>query len=100
MGETLRKQDRVVLWPVYFDSTKTRSEGRRVSKRLASPTPKLSEVGNAADSLGLEPKLYLDASYPFNPNAKTGYITTLKRDSKTKIIREIAQKILEEQKKG
>ena len=49
MGEeNMRKQDKMIIWPAYFDSTKTRRDGRRIPKSLAVPSPKILEIKDAA----------------------------------------------------
>ncbi len=96
----MRKQDKVVLWPIYFDSTKTRSEGRRVPKRLAVPKPKLEEVQKAAVLLGLRPEIVSDAAHPGSSRQKTGLVTVPKKGSKTPIMRKIAKKMLENRLKA
>lgn len=42
------------LYPLYFDSTKSRAEGRRVGKELAVKNPLAREVCDAVFGLGLE----------------------------------------------
>jgi len=88
------KQNKIVLWPVYFDSTKTRLEGRRVPKSLAAPSPKLEEIRKAVERVGLQPEIVADAANPGSPWQKTGLLTIPKKGSKTKIIREIAKELL------
>jgi len=96
----MRKQDKVVLWPVYFDSTKTRLEGRRVPKGLAVPTPTLEEMRKAAVLLGLRPEIVSDAAHPSFSQQKTGLVTVPKKESKTQIMLKIAQKMLENRSKA
>jgi len=95
----MRKQERVVLWPVYFDSTKTRSGERRVSKRLAVPAPTLEEVRRAAEELGLRPETVPGAANPGHPRQKTGLVTVPRRKTKTELIREIGERICENRRK-
>jgi signal recognition particle subunit SRP19 len=95
----MRKKDRVILWPIYFDSTKTRSEGRRVTKKLAVSTVNLKDILGAAESLNLSSEIVSDASHPKLPNKKTGLITILKKEPKNEIIQKIAKVILEKRKK-
>jgi len=90
----MRKQDKILLWPTYFDSNKTRLQGRRVPKSLATASPKLEEIQNAAKSIGLQPEAVLDVKYPKNSWQKTGYISIPKKGSKTQIIRKIAIKLV------
>ena len=91
----MRKQDRIILWPIYFDSTKTRSEGRRISKKLATPAPKLEEIKKATELIGLVPEVVYDAAYPSISRLKIGLVKVPKKGSKTQITQKIAKKILE-----
>ena len=89
----MRKQDKVILWLAYFDSAKTRMEGRRVPKNLAVPSPRLEELQRATERIGLHPETVLEAKYPSASWQKTGMVVVPKRGSKTQIIREIAKEI-------
>lgn len=89
----MRKNDKIILWPVYFDSTKPRSEGRRVPKKIAVSAPKLDEVRKAAEMLGFHPQIGSDAAHPNMPWVKTGFITVSKEESKVKVMRKIAHGI-------
>lgn len=42
------------LYPLYFDASRTRSEGRRVGKELAVPNPLAREIVEAVGKLGLQ----------------------------------------------
>ncbi len=90
----MRKQDKTIIWPAYFDSTKTRKDGRRTPKSLAVPSPKISEIKDAAEKLGLEYELVSEASYPKTPWLKTGMILVKKNESKDQIIRKISKQLL------
>ena len=95
IGEkTMRKQDKIIIWPTYFDSTKTRTDGRRVQKSLAVPSPKISEIKEAADKLGLECELVQDVGYPKTPWLKTGMLLVKKSAPKDQIIKKIAKHLL------
>lgn len=90
----MKKQDKILLWPAYFDLKKTCREGRRVPKSLAVVLPKLEEIQKAAKSIGLQPEVVFDVKYPKNPWQKTGYLLIPKKGSKTQIIREIAEELV------
>ncbi len=90
----MRKQDKVILWPTYFDSTKTRGEGRKIPKSLAVPSPKISELKEAVEKLGLEHELVLEASYPKMPWLKTGMLLVAKKGTKNQMIKKIAKQLL------
>ena len=89
----MRKQDKVILWPAYFDLTKTRGEGRKVPKTLAVPSPKISELKEAVEKLGLEHELVSDAGYPKTPWMKTGMLLIAKKESKNQIIKKVAKQL-------
>ncbi|MGQ9641361.1 MAG: signal recognition particle subunit SRP19/SEC65 family protein [Candidatus Bathycorpusculaceae bacterium] len=89
----MRKQDKLIIWPAYFDSTKTRGEGRRISKILAVPSPKITEIKVAVEKLGLECEILLDAGYPKTPWLKTGMLLVSKSEAKDKILNKIAKNL-------
>ena len=91
----MRKQNKIVLWPVYFDANKTRMEGRRVPKKLATPSPNLDEIRKAAKRMGLQPEIIPDAIHPSSPRQKTGLLIIPKKDSKVETLRKIAKELLD-----
>jgi signal recognition particle subunit SRP19 len=91
----MRKQNKIVLWPVYFDSTKTRLEGRKIPKSLATSSPKLEEISKAVERIGLRPEIVADSAHPSSSWQKTGSLTIPKKTSKTKTLREIAKELLD-----
>lgn len=90
----MRKQDQAIIWPAYFDQTKTRKEGRRVPKSSAVQSPKILEVQEAAQKLGLKFEVVADKGYPKTPWAKTGMLLVEKKGSKEQIINRIAKQLL------
>jgi signal recognition particle subunit SRP19 len=90
----MRQQDKVIVWPVYFDSLKTRSEGRRVSKNLGVPSPKALEVKEASEKAGLASELVPDIGYPKTPWMKTGMVLVKKKGSKNQAIVSIAGQLV------
>ena len=90
----MRKQDKAIIWPAYFDSAKTREKGRRVPRSLAVQSPKITEIKEAAEKLGLKHELALEAGYPKTPWVKTGMILVEKKESKEQIIKKIAKQLL------
>lgn len=89
----MRKKNNIFLWSVYFDSTKTRSEGRKVSKKLSVPSPKLEELQTAAEKLGFQPKVVFDATHPVTPYQKSGLLILIKTESKGKTLKKIAKEL-------
>ncbi len=90
----MRKQNKAIIWPTYFDQTKTRKEGRRVPKNLAVHSPKILEIQEAARKIGLEFEVVADKGYPKTPWTKTGMLLVEKRGSKEQIINRIAKQLL------
>jgi len=89
----MRKQNKVVLWPAYFDSTKTRLQGRRIPKELAVTSPRLDELQKAAERCRLQPEAVPDVKHPHAPWQKTGLIFVPKSASKMQIIRRVAKEL-------
>jgi len=89
----MRKQDKIVLWPVYFDANKTRADGRRVPKKLAVSAPKLEELQIAAKKLGLQPEVVSDAAHPSSPWRRTGLLAVPKKEPKSETLKRIAENL-------
>jgi signal recognition particle subunit SRP19 len=89
----MRKQDNVIIWPAYFDQSKTRKDGRRVAKSLAVQHPKIDEVTLAVEKLGLAHEVASESGYPKMPWVKTGMILVEKKGSKEQVIRRIADQL-------
>ena len=90
----MRKLDKAIIWPIYFDTTKTRREGRRVSKSLGVQSPKIDEIKLAVDRLGLRNEVKTEAHFPKVPWAKTGMLLVEKKESKEMIIQKIAKQLV------
>ena len=90
----MRKLDKAIIWPIYFDASKTRKQGRRVQKNLAVQSPKITEVKEAVDRLGLSNEVRVDAHFSKMPWAKTGMLLVEKREPKEKIIQKIAKQLV------
>ena len=90
----MRKQEKAIIWPAYFDQAKTRKEGRRVPKSLAVQSPRITEITAAVTKLGLEHEVTTEAGYPKTPWTKTGMMLVEKTASKEQVINEIAKELL------
>ena len=89
----MRRRDEIVLWPAYFDLTKTRSQGRRVPRRLAKANPSIDDIAKALESLSVPYRIVRDAAYPRVPYERKGMILVKKIMPKNKFIKEVAAKI-------
>ena len=90
----MRKQEKVIIWPTYFDSARTRTDGRRVPKSLAVVSPRINEVKEATEKLNLACELVPDAGYPKAPMSKSGMLLVQKKGSKVQTIVMIAKQLL------
>jgi signal recognition particle subunit SRP19 len=90
----MRKLDKAIIWPIYFDINKSRAEGRRIPKNISVQSPKVLEIKEAADKLGLQNELNVEAHFPKNPWAKTGMLLIEKNEPKEKIIQKLAKQLL------
>jgi len=89
----MRKQNKIFLWPIYFDANKSRADGRRVSKKLAVSAPKVEEMQRAAKRLGMQPEMVPDAAHPSSPWIKSGLLVLPKTESKDKTLKKIAEEL-------
>ena len=90
----MRKLDKAIIWPIYFDTSKTRKEGRRVPKNLSVQSPKITELKEATDKLGLKNEVKLEAHFPKTHWAKSGMLLVEKNEPKEKIIQKIAKQLV------
>jgi len=88
-----KDEGKYVIWPVYFDKLATRLDGRRVSKKHAVEKPSIEHIIKAAKSLGLNPIMEKNAAHPSHPWKKEGRILIDKKDSKSKILIQIANRL-------
>ena len=90
-----KRSDRMTIWPAYIDQSKSRSKGRIIPRRVSVKSPKLSEIAEAAQKLGLNPELEPDKSYPKSWWENSGRVTINKTTSKSDIARQISGMIKE-----
>lgn len=86
---------KLVIWPSYIDSEKTRRMGRKIAKNKAVPSPKLREIAAAAEALGLGPVVEGEKAYPREWWTKGGRVLVRRGSYKTKtdILEAIAEVI-------
>ena len=89
----MKKRKKIILWTVYFDSSKRRREGRKIPKNIAVQNPTLKELHIASMDLGLDPELESNISHPAAPWEKSGRILVSIKDSKLQTIKDISKRI-------
>lgn len=90
----MRKQERIIIWPSYFDLSRSRMNGRRVPKSFAVVDLRVVELKEASEQLSLACELVPDVSYPKTPWLKTGKLVVEKRGSKNQTIGMIAKQLV------
>ena len=82
----------IVIWPEYFDKTRTRAEGRRLPIELCVNEPSLDIIAKGAMILDLEYKIFEDMAYPANWAAKSGCVRIERgKMPKTALLNEIGK---------
>ena len=89
-----KKSEILVLWPEYFDSNLSRSQGRRVSSEIAIPDPTCEKIFKASRKMGLYPQIESDKSHPSTWYNGSGRVVIRKTGKKTKIIEAIARNLM------
>jgi len=88
-----RDEGKLVLWPMYFDASLSRLEGRKVPKKNAIEKPLAENIAKAAKSLGLNPVLEKQSVHPSTPWKQDGRVLVDKKGSKTKLLIQIANRL-------
>lgn len=89
----LKDKNKLVIWPVYLDATKSRAEGRILSAKDSVKSPVLKEIEKAALELNLNPVVEADKAHPKSWWVVSGRVLVDKKGPKSIIAKQIAQKI-------
>lgn len=66
------RKGKMIVWPEYIDSTRTRSQGRRIPSNLAAPEVTVKILKEAADTVGLEAEVQQEKQYPRDWSGSSG----------------------------
>ena len=86
------EKDKFVIWPIYFDMARSRSEGRMVPLQDAVNDPTLDLLITAAIKSGLKPEIEREKMHPktwYQADA-AGRILVAKKGSKSAVLKRIA----------
>lgn len=97
MKEILGDRNRIIIYPCYLDFTKSETQGRKIPKKIAIPSPKIDEIFRAAQELGLDP-LIEEKPHPSWWHEEPSRISVKKATSKRKVLIMLAKKIAENRK--
>lgn len=87
-----------VLWPEYFDRSRPRSQGRKVSKALAISDPNVDIISKALRQLGLEHKVEREKSYPANWFSKGGRVLVQRSGPKSQLLLRVGEILVKGQR--
>jgi signal recognition particle subunit SRP19 len=88
-----RDENKYVIYPLYFDRSVSRLNGRKVALKHAVEKPSSENIAKAAKSLGLAPLLEKDAAHPSTPWKKEGRILVEKKGQKTKLLLQLSNRL-------
>ncbi len=86
-----RDRSYLVVWPAYFDSQRTRLEGRKVPKTLSVESPSVELIYEVCKELGLAPVLEMDKRLPRSHWERSGRVLIKKVKKKTDLLMEIGK---------
>lgn len=96
-----RRKKSIILWTVFFDSSRPRSLGRKVPRSLAIRCPTVEELEEAVKALGFEYEVHKDKKYPrtWFQDSCQGYVRIYKSPdmsiTRTKLLKMVAEKLKE-----
>jgi len=92
----------LIFWPQYFDLKRTRSNGRKISKKFAIEKINAQDIVKAAKSLGYQTQYEGQYKYPRSWwESNTGRVLiNVKGKKKSKVILEVAKEIRKIQSKA
>lgn len=82
--------DKMVIWPAFIDSELSRSQGRRLARRLCVKSPKAEEMLESARSLGFECEIASKA-FPKRWYSETKALLVDQKLARPEAIRRIAE---------
>lgn len=91
----MKDRGKLVIWPAYIDKTKSRRDGRIISRKTSVESPTLNEINLAAQKLGLNPELEADKAYPRSWWEASGRVLIDNAAPKTHLSRRICSAIKE-----
>ena len=89
----MKLHGKAVIWPANLDSTKSRKRGRKLAKGSALQTPRLEELGDAANQLSIEHEVVAGKSRPSTWWEKGGYLIVPKATPQSKLLHSLASEI-------
>lgn len=89
----MKDKGKLVIWPAYIDQTRSRSNGRIISRKNAVKEPHLNEIKDAAKKLDLNPEVEPEKAYPKSWWEVSGRVLVDDKGPKSVISKQIALEI-------
>ena len=84
------KDDAYTIWPAYIDVSRTRRQGRKITRKIAVENPTVREIYLVAQAFKYEPIVNSSAHYPRAWWEDPGHVKISKKDTKSKALQKIA----------
>ena len=92
----MKDYEHQVIWLDYFNKNLSRKKGRKVNKDRAVFDPKIDELVQAAKAAGYNPKeTNAEVNFPRRAHVRSGYIMVEKRQNKSKVVNNIAERLVQ-----
>lgn len=88
-----RKDNKFIIYPLYFDKTISRKKGRRLAKNFCIDKPSIENIAKSATSIGLNPIIEKNKKHPSRFWKNEGRILVDKKYSKQTILNQIAKRL-------
>ena len=85
-------QGECILYPCYFNTSLMRSEGRKVSRNIGAKGPVLSDLERALNRAGVKYRVE-EHHHPAHWARHEGRVVAVWTDSKTALLKKVAQKL-------
>jgi signal recognition particle subunit SRP19 len=95
------EKNKLVIWPIYFDAARSRSDGRMVPLQDAVFDPSLDMVITASLKAGLKPEIEREKRHPkvWHQAEAAGRIVVAKNGPKSAVLKRIAASLKSRYKK-
>ena len=91
----MKDYDHVVVWTDYFNSALSRSQGRRMTRKVCVRNPIPANLAKAAQMAGFKVvEVNEDARHPKRDYKKSGYVCITKKAPKSRMLYRIAPKLV------
>ncbi|VVB71471.1 Signal recognition particle 19 kDa protein [uncultured archaeon] len=100
-SSTMPEKNKLVIWPIYFDAARSRSDGRMVPLQSAVSDPSLDMVITASLKAGFKPEIEREKRHPklWHQAEAAGRILVVKNGPKSAVLKRIAASLKTKYKK-